>query len=287
MIKSESLTQKFLRLPREEPTSVCIVCNRCFCAKSVQAFQQNKYTLDLMELAYPAVISKGVNYIRTTYHLNLKKSISPTQAVSNKIEVFFSLYILKKSEYTGMYFSFYKNFIQKITTMPMGHFSKLKGSIQNVPIGATSITHTLPMVVIVVEIVMVKLKRKLSFHSHVYIEPVCQESLHLALLYLKKNKLFYHDISTNMNYIPNELTGFTELVEPENFQMKMITHHIVTSVTSRKVSSYQIHPQLKKSVLHLEKRSNHIHYQQMKIVSHLHFYISSQLVNLVIEFNEV
>ena len=59
MIKSESRIHKFLKLSREGPTFVCIICNRCFYARSVQVVQSNKYTLDVTELAHPVVASIG------------------------------------------------------------------------------------------------------------------------------------------------------------------------------------------------------------------------------------
>ena len=95
--------------------------------------------------------------------------------------------------------------------MPKGSFPKLKGSICNIPVDRAIITNTLPHAADSSELVMVKLKRKLSFRRHVYFEPVCPKSLYQALLYLKENNPIYHDTSTNMNNIPNELTDLTEL----------------------------------------------------------------------------
>ena len=72
--KSESRIHKFLKLSREGPTFVCIICNRCFYERSVQVVQSDKYALDVTEMAHPVVTSVGTTYVRKTRHLSLKKS---------------------------------------------------------------------------------------------------------------------------------------------------------------------------------------------------------------------
>ena len=63
---------------------------------------------------------------------------------------------------------------------------------------------------------------------------VCPESLYQAVLYLKGNNPFYHDISINMNDIPNELTDLTELDDnlPETNNLSE-QNHCVKSVQMR------------------------------------------------------
>ena len=60
--------------------------------------------------------------------------------------------------------------------------------------------------------VVVKLKRKLSYREHVHFEAVRPESVHMALKYLKENNPLYGDICIDVNKIPNELTEMTDTI---------------------------------------------------------------------------
>ena len=61
-----------------------------------------------------------------------------------------------------------KILFKKVTLMPKGHIPKLKDSTCNIPIETASIVNTLPHDADSSGLVMVKLKRKLSFRDHVY-----------------------------------------------------------------------------------------------------------------------
>ena len=56
---------------------------------------------------------------------------------------------------------------RKVAIMPKGRFLKLKGSIRNIPIHVNEITNILPHGANSNGLVIVKLKRKLSFRGHV------------------------------------------------------------------------------------------------------------------------
>ena len=75
--------------------------------------------------------------------------------------------------------------------MPKGRFPKLKGSIYNVP----NETDVLLRGADSNGLIVVKLKRKMSYRSHVYFEAVEPELVHQALVYLKENNRLYSDIS--------------------------------------------------------------------------------------------
>ena len=66
--------------------------------------------------------------------------------------------------------------------MPKGQTPKLKGSICNVPID-THVTNILHRCADSNGIIMIKLKRKLSFHGHVYFEAVSPDLVNLARTY--------------------------------------------------------------------------------------------------------
>ena len=74
-------------------------------------------------------------------------------------------------------------------------FSKIKGSICNVPIETANVCNILPRLPVSNELILVKLKRDLKYRGHVYFEPVCQHIIYQALTYLKSHNKFYEDIS--------------------------------------------------------------------------------------------
>ena len=53
-----------------------------------------------------------------------------------------------------------------------GEFSKIKGSICNVPIETANVCNILPRPAVANGLILVKLKRDLKYRGHVYFEPV-------------------------------------------------------------------------------------------------------------------
>ena len=58
------------------------------------------------------------------------------------------------------------------------------------------------------DLVVIKLKHKLTYRSHVYFEAVRPELLNQALMYLKENNPLYSDVSVDISNIPNNLLPF-------------------------------------------------------------------------------
>ena len=97
--------------------------------------------------------------------------------------------------------------------MSKGQFPKLKGSICNTPVNTADIINVLPHGADSNGLVVAKLKRKLSYHGHLYFEAVRPESVRMALKYLKENNPLYRDIRIDVNNIPNELTEMTHTIQ--------------------------------------------------------------------------
>ena len=57
-------------------------------------------------------------------------------------------------------------------------------------------------------LVVIKLKRKLTYRSYVYFEAVRPELLNQALMYLKENNPLYSDVSVDIGNIPDNLLSF-------------------------------------------------------------------------------
>ena len=106
---------------------------------------------------------------------------------------------------------------KKVSIMLKGRFPKLKGSICNIPIDLADITNVLPHGTDSNGLVVVKLKRKLNYHGHVYFEAVCPETVYHALLYLRQSNALYSDIEIVSDNIPSDLLSYQR-------KMKMIKH---------------------------------------------------------------
>ena len=75
-------------------------------------------------------------------------------------------------------------------------------------------------------IIMIKLKRKLSFRGHVYFEAVSPDLVHLALAYLKDNNHLYSDIVIDVSQIPSSLLSLTEPVDNSDHDVDDIDSQI-------------------------------------------------------------
>ena len=102
---------------------------------------------------------------------------------------------------------------KKMAFLTKEQFQKLKGNINNIPVNTLDIINVLPHGVGSNGLVVVKLKRKLSYRGHVYSESARTESAHMALKYLKENNLLYCDIYIDINNIPNEVTEMTDTIQ--------------------------------------------------------------------------
>ena len=93
--------------------------------------------------------------------------------------------------------------------MPKDQFPKLKATICNMSIESNDITNILPRSADSNNFMMDKLKRKLSFRGHVYLEVVSPESVYLDLSYLNKQNVFYKSITIDMGCLPNNLKNLS------------------------------------------------------------------------------
>ena len=78
----------------------------------------------------------------------------------------------------------------------------MHGWIVNVPVNLSETCNHLPREGNCEEVILVKLKRKLSFKRHVYFEPVRPQTVRAALEFLQKVNPPYYDVlisDTNIN----------------------------------------------------------------------------------------
>ena len=99
---------------------------------------------------------------------------------------------------------------EKIVIMPKGQKRKIKGAICNVPVECDNTCKVLPRPPERSGIIMLKLKRKLQFRSHVYFQAVRPEFLLAALNWLKLNNPLYNDITINIHTLSENLTSLAD-----------------------------------------------------------------------------
>ena len=91
--------------------------------------------------------------------------------------------------------------------MPKGHFPKLKGVTVNVPV---DVSKTIKKLSCTDGLILLKLKKKLSFKCHIHFEPFSRTKLLNALTYLKAKNPPFHDITIDLSQISNDLMNFSE-----------------------------------------------------------------------------
>ena len=141
-------------------------------------FQFSKYNLDLTGIIHK-VTKNETTYISNTCHSYLKKSHIPAQAKIKNLNRLECILIARRILF------------KKVTIMPKGQFPKLKGPICNIPVDIPDITNVLPHGEDGSGLIMVNLRRKLSFRGHVCFSPVSPKSVYFALSYSKSKNPYY------------------------------------------------------------------------------------------------
>ena len=203
----EQLIENFHKNIKKGPFYICTVCNRIFYEKSVRKVTKDNY--DCQEAFTDVSSYDGNQYICFTCHSKLIKRIIPCQATCNKLKLVDippELASLRKLE--SILVS-QRLIFEKIVVMPKGQQPKVKGVICNIPVNCDTMCRTLPRPPENSGIIIVKLKRKLSYHGHQYCESVRPQFVQNALNYLKVNNVHYQNISINMRHIDKDLINLT------------------------------------------------------------------------------
>ena len=145
------------------------------------------------------------------FHLSFKliKRIIPCQATCNKLKLVDippELASLKKLE--SILVS-QRLIFERTVVMPKEQQPKIRGIIYNIPVNCDAMCRTLPRPPQNSGIIIIKPKRKLSYHGHQYCESVRPQFVQNALNYLKVNNVHYQNININMQHIDNDSINLT------------------------------------------------------------------------------
>ena len=153
-------------------------------------------------------------YICETCHKHLIKNEIPFQAVCNKMALSPIPDILKDLKKLEKVLISKRILSKKIAiTHGKGEFSKIKGSICNIPIEVANVCNILPRPSVSNGLIVVKLKRDLKYRGHVYFEPVRPHVIYQALIHLKSRNKFYEDISIAKGLSSEDMLKFSDFVE--------------------------------------------------------------------------
>ena len=141
----------------------------------------------------------------------------PCQAVSNRLDITFlpkqfeSIPKLEKVLVSRRILS------KKVVIMPKGKLPKLKGSLCNIPVNKVyDNCQSLPRQADGNDLLIVKLKRKAEYRSHLLSEPVRPMFVEQFLKYLKNHNYLYSDIEINMDNLPLGLLDLNNSLNNDN-----------------------------------------------------------------------
>ena len=200
-VKKNNRVEEFRQTIKNGPYYICVICNRCLYKRSVRVFDESKYQVSNDLMASRIESFDNNEYICETCHSKLKKGHTPCQAVFNKLEIFELPNELSDLRNLEKVLIAKRLLFKKIAIMHgKGEYSKIKGTICNVPIESDDICNVLPRGISNNGIIKVILKKKINFKSNVYLESVRPTVIHDILLYLKENNHLYANtnIATNI-----------------------------------------------------------------------------------------
>ena len=203
----DSNVQKFLSKVTEGPYYICTICHRSLYLNSVKKFTEKHHQdIDHDIHKYLQTSFDGNLYICNTCNLKLNKKKIPCQAVYNKLELQEIPDVLKSLKKLERILVSQRILFKKIVIMHgKGEFSKIKGSICNIPVEAGGVCKVLPRAADSNGLIIVKLKRDLKYRGHVYFEPVRPLAVYNALRYLVENNDLYADVTINDNLSSEEM----------------------------------------------------------------------------------
>ena len=206
--------ENFLQQIKQGPYYICTVCHRSLYQRSVRLFKPEKYHVLTADLYHPVKSYDEKFNICETCHKHLHKNEIPCQTVCNKMALDVmpdELRYLRKLEKVLIS---KRLLFKKIAIMHgKGEFSKIKGSICNIPVEAANICNILPRPAVSNGLIVVKLKRDLKYRGHVYFEPVRPNIIYQALTYLKLHNKFYKDIFIAKSLSSEGMFKFSDIVE--------------------------------------------------------------------------
>ena len=212
---SENAISTFKQEVQEGPVFVCTSCQRLLYKASVFLFDTkdfNKSDTELLNNCKTGYISvDGKEYICSSCRLSLKKNDLPALAVHNNLTV--DEIPLQLQNLNSLEIAFIARRIpfMKLLALPRGKQNCVHGTVVNIPVEPEQCVSVLPPIPSSASMVMVKLKRKLQYRGHVYLQNIQPQKILDALNLLVTINPLYSDITINDNWMQSSSIDSPEL----------------------------------------------------------------------------
>jgi hypothetical protein len=216
------------------PKYVCSCCCRQLYRQSAVTVDMNNYKhKEVVKTCLTETLSDLKEYICKTCQKTLKRGKIPSQAQCNSLKL--DDIPEELSELCDFFLRLIAQRIplMKIVNLPTCTQKGIKGTVANVTADLSKVTYVLPRAVSDTGLVTLKLKRKLSYQSHVLQQIIRPEAIMIDLTFLKSHNPLYTKISINpewMNDVNEEDTGLFDSTDTISAEL---SDHIISSKSLR------------------------------------------------------
>ena len=197
----EEATDNFLAACKEMPCYVCTSCHRVLFQKSVRALKMSLYgdqdtaAKKVLSKKYRHRMANGREWICNTCHTDLRENKVPAQSVCNNLELSNVPKIISDLSNLEVRCISLRIPFMKIHSLRKGNQGKISGPCVNVPATVEAMTtEVLPRLPEDIHMIVLKLKRKLTFKSHHKFGFIRPHKVLEALVWLKANHPHYENI---------------------------------------------------------------------------------------------
>ena len=205
-------SEAFIRATREGPDYICVCCNRLMYRKTVIEFKLTKYNKAPTDFTAPANSETKQWICRTCDHA-LKRGKLPAQAKANNLQIEDIPPELSDLNPLEVRLISLRIPFMKMVALPCGKQHAIHGPAVNVPTDLTSVCTLLPRLPSQIQMIPMKLKRKLCYKGHYMYQYVRPSMVLTALQWLKSNNPLYKNIEINSDWLSNAAQDDSDLWE--------------------------------------------------------------------------
>ena len=191
---------------------VSVCCNRLMYHKTVLEFQMSRYDKAPSNFVVPESVSAcDKQWICKTCHNALKRGLLPAQAKANNLDLDDVPVELSDLNPLEIRLISLRIPFMKMVALPCGKQRAIHGPAVNIPTDLTSVCTLLPRLPSQMQMVPMKLKRKLCYKGHYMYQYIRPAKVLASLQWLKLNNPLYRDIEMNNNWLSNAMEDDAEL----------------------------------------------------------------------------
>ena len=233
-------SQAFIAATKEGPDYTCVCCNHLMYRKTVIEFKVTKYNKAPDDFTVP---DSGIKqWMCKTCDNPLKRGKLPAQAKANNLDLEDIPSELSDLNSLEVRFISLRIPFMKMVALPCGKQRAIHGPAVNVPTDLTPVCTLLPRLPSQMQMVPVKLKRKLCYKGHYMFQYVRPVKVLAALQWLKLNNPLYKDIEINDDWTSIAGQDDADLWEAVSAEQCPPPSSPPSSTTSQAVTAEQCPP---------------------------------------------